>query len=308
MSASPLQRADFRQRLAGPIPSVSTPFLCDGAIDFEGLRRLIDRGLEAGFGSVVLTYGDSLYSLLTDDEIAETTRVAAEHVGARGTLVAADGMWGLPKEVEFARWCRGLGVDALMALPPDWTASCTIDSLVEYYRAASAEIPIMVVTNYLTHRPHAFGLELLERLRDEAPGVAAVKDDVCGEFARRMSIALHGEMALVAGGQKQNHLNQAPYGVDGYLSLYAKVCPRVARKYWSAVEAEDYRRAAGVVARYDMPMFDRLMKCTGGFDAGVHGLLELAGAGGRWRRKPYHSLSDEELEELGQFAQDLGVL
>ena len=46
----------------------------------------------------------------------------------------------------------------------------------------------------------------------------------------------------------------------------------------------------------------------GGFDAGIHGVLELAGICGRWRRPPYYSLSDAELEKLETELRNKGIL
>jgi hypothetical protein len=40
------------------------------------------------------------------------------------------------------------------------------------------------------------------------------------------------------------------------------------------------------------------MTYTGGFDAAMHGAMELLGLCGRWRRKPYYSLSDAEMDRL----------
>ena len=80
-----ISREEVREKLTGPIASLTTPFTRDGEIDYLGLRKLIDGNLEGGSNSSLLTYGDSLFSLMTDDEIAEVTRVVAEHTGKRGT-------------------------------------------------------------------------------------------------------------------------------------------------------------------------------------------------------------------------------
>ena len=45
-----------------------------------------------------------------------------------------------------------------------------------------------------------------------------------------------------------------------------------------------------------------------GGNAGQHGLIELYGIAGRWRRKPSTSASDEELERLAAFLADRGLL
>jgi dihydrodipicolinate synthase/N-acetylneuraminate lyase len=188
-----------------------------------------------------------------------------------------------------------------MVLPPDWAASCTPATFVEHYAAVAAEMPVMMVTGLFARRPMAQSIAIIEQVRDQAPGVVAVKDDVVGEFARRLSLAVYDQWAVISGGQKQNHLNVWPYGCDGYFSTFIKFKPAVAWEYWRAVEAKDLATARQVIRDYDMPLFDFIQGLPGSFDAAVHGIMELAGICGRWRRKPYYSLSDAEMETLAAF-------
>ena len=84
----------LRSLLSGPVTSLHTPFNKDGEIDYSGLRGLVERGVSAGSTAMMLTYGDSLFSLLTDTEVAEVTRVVAEQTAGRAAVVAADRIWG----------------------------------------------------------------------------------------------------------------------------------------------------------------------------------------------------------------------
>ena len=301
-----MDESRIREMLACPVASTPTLFLRDGRIDFDGLRNFIDFVIAGGTRTILLTYGDSLYSLLTDDEVEEVTRVTVEHTAGRALVVAADRIWATPKTVEFARYVREVGADMLMVLPPSWANSPTIDTLVEHNAAAAAEIPVMVVTNLFAPRQR-MGLEVLERLRDEVPNVLAVKDDVCGDFARRLTLLVRERMTVVSGGQKQNHLDLLPYGCDGYLSTFIKFRPAVTRDYWAAVQAGDPARLREIIRVYDMPYFDFIMDLPGGFNAGLHGTLELFGVAGRWRRKPYYSLNDQEMERLADFLRSKGL-
>ena len=290
--------------LTGPVMSVHTPFTRDGAIDYGSLRGLVDRGIDAGSTTMLLTYGDSLYSLLTDDEVAEVTRVVAEQTAGRAAVVAADRIWWTGKTVEFARYAREVGADVLMVLPPDWAGSCTADSFVAHYAAVAVEIPVMVVTNAFSRSP-AMGLEVLRRLRDDVPGVIAIKDDLVGVFARKMAILLRGHWSIISGGQKQNHFDLIHYGCDGYLSTFVTFAPHVTQAYWQAVQTEDWVDAARIIREYDIPYFDYVLGVIGGFDAALHGTFEHFGLSQRWRRPPYHSLTDEQMEQLSQLFLDL---
>ena len=80
---------DAKYALTGPVISVRTPFLPDGEIDFEAMRRMIDRGIEGGTRTLMLTVGDSHYDCLSDDEIAEVTRVVVSQAAHRVRVIAA---------------------------------------------------------------------------------------------------------------------------------------------------------------------------------------------------------------------------
>ena len=284
--------------------SVHTPFMRDGAIDYDSLRGLVDRGIEAGSTTMLLTYGDSLFSLLTDDEVAVVTKVVAEQAAGRAAVVAADRIWWTGKTVDFGRYARDVGADVLMVLPPDWAGSCTAETFVAHYAAVAAEIPVMVVTNVF-NRSQAMGLDVLGRLRDETPGVIAIKDDLVGAFARKMALLLYGHWAIISGGQKQNHFDLIHYGCDGYLSTFVTFAPQITQRYWQAVQTEDWAEAARIIREFDMPYFDYVLSVKGGFDAALHGTYEHFGLSQRWRRPPYHSLTDEQMEELSQLFVDL---
>ena len=297
---------ELRSLLIGPVTSLHTPFTRDGEIDYSGLRGLVDRGIDSGSTTMMLTYGDSLFSLLTDSEVAEVTKVVAEQTAGRAAVIAADRIWWTGKTVSFAQYAREVGADLLMVLPPDWAGSCTVETFVAHYAAAAAEIPVMVVTNVF-NRSHAMGLEVLRRLRDEVPGVVAIKDDLVGTFARKMAVLLHGHWAIISGGQKENHFDLVHYGCDGYLSTMVTFAPQVTQAYWQAVQTDDWDGAARIIREYDMPYFEYVLKVVGSFDAALHGTYELFGLAERWRRPPYHSLTDEQMEELSQALADMNL-
>lgn len=302
-----MTREEIREALTCPIASVPTLFLRDGSIDFDGIRNFIDFTIAGGSTTMLLTYGDSLYSLLSDQEIAEITRAVAKHTAGRALVVAADGIWATPQEIEFAKYVRQVGADVLMVLPPDWALSCTVDTFVEHYAAVAEHIPVMVVTNVFARR-QALGLKVLKVLRDQVEGIVAIKDDVTGAFVRKVCLLVHDHWAVFAGGQKQNHLNMIPYGCDGYLSTFIQFKPSVAQDYWTATQRGNWDRAKEIIRTYDMPYFDFVMQLPGGFDAGIHGALELFGIAQRWRRKPYYSLSNEEMEQLADFFRQKSLL
>ncbi len=302
-----MDREAVRASLHGPIASVRTPFARDGSIDYAGLRRLIDFDIAAGARALLLTWGDSLFALLTDAEIAALTRAVASAAGGRATVIACTGRWATPKAVEFAAFCRECGADILQVFPPFWyPGACAPAALVAHHAALAAHVPLAANNAELMRQGgEAAGLELAQSLLAQVEGVWAMKADVTGEFDRRVTSLVRDRWAVFAGGQKSFHLELWPYGCAGYLSTFITFRPAVAHAYWREIASGNVRAAAAIVERIDRPFFARIAGLAGGFDAALHGIAEICGLAGRWRRPPFASLGDAELEELEQFLREL---
>jgi dihydrodipicolinate synthase/N-acetylneuraminate lyase len=219
-----------KEALQGPIPTLRTPFAVEGEIDHQALAAMIEFDLAAGARALVLTYGDSHFDILSEQEVAHVHQRVAEVAGKRCYKVAADKGLGTRRAVAFARECLAWGFDIIMIKPPDWGGSTTIESLVEHYRAVAQVMPVMLVTNIFIPRGAAFGRQVVTRVLEEVPGVVSIKDDMGGPFARELCAGHADRAAIWAGGQKQNHLAIAPYGACGYLSTFLTFRPEIAHR------------------------------------------------------------------------------
>jgi len=74
---------EVRRALSGPWPSIRTPFTRQGEIDYDAVRRNVDFVIAAKAKAVVLTHGDSLFSVLSDEEIAQLTKVVVQQGALR---------------------------------------------------------------------------------------------------------------------------------------------------------------------------------------------------------------------------------
>ena len=288
-----------------PVASVSTPFNKDGSIDHTGLRNIIDFIVEAGTGLVLLTYGDSLYSILTDRDISEVTRIVTEQVRKRALVVAATGMWWTGESIGFAGFCRETGVDILMSLPPNWADSCSIDTLKNHYTAISREMPVMLITSLANK---ALPIKVIDELLEEKNNIIAIKDDVCGGYGRKMASIINGRWAVLSGGLKENHLDIMPYGADSYLSVYMRFKPEISSKYWKSIKSGDITGAVDIINRFERPYFKMIEQVNSDFDSVIHASMEIVGLCKRWRRKPYKDLNDPQMEIVKDFLDNCRLL
>lgn len=294
--------------LTGPVMSMRTAFDRSGDIDFPAVQKIVETGIEGGTQSIMLTVGDSHFDCLSDAEIGTLTEATVRQTADRALVIAADRYHSTDRAVTFARSCRELGAGMFMALPPDWAHSCTPRSLADHYATIARELPVMIVTNRFIPRGPAFGLETIERALDLSDRIVAIKDDMGGVFAQDLCMRFNQRVAIIAGGQKRNHLNLHPYGCCGYLSTFAMFNPTFAADYWHRIVNDDLKGAAAMIAEKDAPFFQFLQSVEGGFDAAMHGMIELYGLGQRHRRKPYHTMTDDALAELESFLVRLDLL
>ena len=300
--------AEIREALSGPVPSISTPFLKNGDIDYDTLANMINFYIDSGIKTILLTPGDSLYFCLSDAEIAELTRFAAREAGKKVMLIAGDLNASTSQAVEFAEYSKNVGVDLYITLPANWCNAITPETCSEHYAAVGKVMPTMILTCALSPMGDSKALKTLEMTMDKSDGVTAIKDDYCGVFSRQMALLCHERLAIIAGGQKQNHMNIVPYGVDGYLSVYARFKPEIAWKYWDAITRKDIPAAVGIIAKYDIPFFNKIMSFEGGFDVGIRASMELFGISKGWRRAPFRSVDHKDIVAMREFFEELKLV
>ena len=305
---------ELRDALNSPIPSLRTPFTPAGEIDFDGLRAQIDFVIAGGAKTVMMTWGDSLLSVMTDDEVGQVARVIVEHTAGRAKVIAADDGWATNKAVAYGQYCADIGADLLMLFPPDWAGSTTADTIVDHFNVVSEHLPTMLVTAFFTQsgvfgpRAPGYEMEMIRALYEGAPGLVAVKDDVLGELGNSLCTTVRDRWAIVSGGLKKNHTLQLPYGVDGYLSLFMSYKPEISWSYWSSVQSGDYEAAWKIIREIEQPMFSHMAGVQGGFNAAVHGMFEVLGICGRHLPLPYYTMNDAEMEELKTVMQSMKLL
>lgn len=306
---------ELREALDSPIPSIRTPFTRDGEMDLDGVRAQVDFAIAGGARTLMLTWGDSLHSLLTDEEVALLAKVVVEHAAGRTRVIAADNGWAINKAVAYGEYCAEIGADLLMLLPPDWASSTTPETVVTHFNAVSEHVPTMLVTAFFNQggvfagRSAGFQLAVARALYEGVPGMVAVKDDILGDPGIELCMRTRDRWAVVSGGLMKNHALFVPYGVDGYLCLFMSFKPETAWQYFDAMKSGDFETAWRIIREIERPVMDLLQSSgEGGFNTAVHGLMELFGICQRYLRLPYHTMTDAQLEKLEDSIRRLGLL
>jgi dihydrodipicolinate synthase/N-acetylneuraminate lyase len=288
---------ELRDRVKGPVNSIYTTFTSEGELDWPGIRAMVEMGIAGGSGVSLLTFGDSQLDFLTDQEVAELTRVVVEQTAGRALTVAATKRWSQRLTLDFAVYCRELGVDLLMMLPSDHAFSS--EGKIAWYRAAAKIIPVMLV-GFPT-------FDILDGVRDD-PRICSFKEDGTLDYSLNLMIRYPGQWAYMTGGMYRRHLAQWPYGCQAFFSWATGFAPAIAQRYWDAVQANELETAARVVTDIEAPYFQLIERFPEKFQDVQRGALALNRMTQRYLRAPRRSLTDADMEELASVLKPLGLL
>ncbi|AKO99585.1 dihydrodipicolinate synthase family protein [Marinovum algicola] len=136
------------QPLTGILPVAPTPFHADGAIDTEGMTRVLDCMIDQGVDAICILANYSEQFVLSDEERAALTRVSLEHVSGRVPVIVTTSHFSTQVVVDRAREAEALGAAMLMMMPPYHGVGLVPGeaAIFEHFAAASdaVSIPIMV--------------------------------------------------------------------------------------------------------------------------------------------------------------------
>ena len=163
---------------SGVFHILATPFRADGALDTDGLPRLVECALATGItGFTILGIAGEAHRL-TDEERRRVVETVVKEVRGRVPVAVGVSASGTHLATAFARVAREHGADALMVAPP--TGLKNLDTVAEHYRmvAAATGLPIVLQDEPVTtqvNMPAPFiaqvcaDLPLIEAVKLEEP-------------------------------------------------------------------------------------------------------------------------------------------
>ena len=107
-----------------------TPFDERGELDRESLKREVDWCVRAGAHGIVAPVNASEGPSLTDEERREVTKIVVETTAGRIPTVIGVSATGVQSSLQFTRWARELGADAVMAMPPYGARITDFDAII----------------------------------------------------------------------------------------------------------------------------------------------------------------------------------
>ncbi|QDY71176.1 dihydrodipicolinate synthase family protein [Qingshengfaniella alkalisoli] len=134
-------------QLTGAWPVAPTPFHDDGALDMDGMRRVLDCIIDQGVDGVCILANFSEQFLITDEEREALTRLSLDHVAGRIPVIVTISHYATPIAVARARLARDLGAVAVMMMPPYHGAllkGTAEQTYAQFAAVGEVGIPIMI--------------------------------------------------------------------------------------------------------------------------------------------------------------------
>jgi len=242
--------------ITGSIVALVTPMSDDGAVDYDGLRRLIDWHIAEGTDgiSVVGTTGES--PTVTVEEHCEIIRVAVEQCAGRVPVMAGAGANSTHEAIELSRFAQKVGADCTLQVVPYYNKP-TQEGIYQHFRAIAQAVDIPMVLYNVPGRSVAdMSVETTLRLA-EVPGVIGVKE-ATGSLERAAWLIRRAPAHFrIYSGDDPTAIALMLLGGHGNVSVTANVAPRAMHELCAAAIAGDAIRARDIHMRL-LPLHQHL--------------------------------------------------
>ena len=131
--------------IKGIIPALLTPFDHNYEVNYDSLRKHVNRLIEQGAGGFYVCGSTAECFMLDDNERMKIMEVVTEEVNGRVDVIAHVGNINLRKAVEYAKHAESCGVTAVSSVPPFYY-KFKKEEIVSYYATISdaVDLPMIV--------------------------------------------------------------------------------------------------------------------------------------------------------------------
>ncbi len=290
--------------ITGSIVALVTPMHDDGAVDYDGLRRLIDWHIAEGTDciGVVGTTGES--PTVSVEEHCEIIRVAVDQCAGRVPVMAGAGANSTHEAIELSRFAQKVGADCTLQVVPYYNKP-TQEGIHRHFKAIAEAVDIPMVLYNVPGRTVAdMAVETMLRLA-QVPGVVGVKE-ATGNIERAAWLIRQAPKHFhIYSGDDPTAIALMLLGGHGNVSVTANVAPRAMLEMCVAAIAGDAARARDIHLSL-LPLHKHLFAEANPIP--VKWALQRMGRCGGAIRLPLVPLSDQAQPVVEQALKDCGLI
>jgi 2-keto-3-deoxy-L-arabinonate dehydratase len=184
--------------ITGVLPVAPTPFTAEGAIDLDGMRRIIDCMIDQGVDGICILANFSEQFLLTDAERMALMEASLSQAGNRVPMVVTTSHFSTTIAAGRAKAAADSGAAMVMMMPPYHGSGLQADeeAMVEHFAAVSkaSGLPIMLQDAPLSGVK--LSVPFMARLAKEVPAVSYFKIEVPFAAAKLRDLIAAGGSAI----------------------------------------------------------------------------------------------------------------
>lgn len=206
-------------------PVAPTPFLPTGAVDYDGMKRVLDLMVDQGVDGICILANFSEQFLISDAEREQLTRVSLEHVAGRVPVIVTISHFATDIVVGRAQLAKQLGAAMVMMMAPyhgallkgtaqqtyqqvDAVGAVGIPIMIQDAPLSGVELPVPLLVQM------AQNIEMVKLFKIECAGaaaklrelIAAGGDAIEGPFDGEEAITLMADLDAGASGSMTSGL------------------------------------------------------------------------------------------------------
>jgi len=236
----------------GSMVALVTPMRADGAIDEQGLERLVEFHVENHTDAIVAvgTTGES--ATVDEDEHCSLIRRVVGISGGRIPVIAGTGANSTTEAIDLTRCAKEAGADACLLVTPYYNKP-TQEGLYLHHKAVAEAVAIPQILYNVPGRTACDMLpETVERLA-QVDNIIGIKE-ATGDLDRgRVILDRCGEDFILLSGDDASSLELMLLGAHGVISVTANVAPGPMHEMCKAVRTGDTAGAKEINERL-MPL------------------------------------------------------
>lgn len=284
--------------------AIVTPMLPDGAVDFDGLKKLIDFQIDGGTDAIIIcgTTGES--STLDDDEHRAAIRCAVEHTANRIPVIAGTGSNDTKYAIELSKEAQELGADGLLVVTPYYN-KCTQKGLYQHYKQIADNVNIpMILYNIPSRTGVAIDISTVEAL-GQHKNIVAVKE-ASGNIGYTAKLAAKcGDLVDIYSGNDDMIVPIMSLGGKGVISVLSNILPKETHQMCQYCLDNNFAEATKLQLEY-LKLINTLFIEVNPIP--VKTAMNIIGLPSGPCRMPLCEMTDEHIETMKKILAENGLL
>ena len=293
-------------KLTGVYVVLVTPFTKDGAVDYDGLHKNVERLVDHGAQGVIPLGSTGEFASLDDEQKKQVTQTVIAAASGKIPVVVGSSAETTEKAIYYVKQAKDLGAAGALVLPP-WYYTPDPDEIVHHYTRISeaVDLPIIIYNNPFTSKVD-IQPETVARLA-KLPNIDAIKES-SGNIRRIAELrTLTDDGIGIFCGWEDMAYESFVMGAQGWVCVIGNVVPRMAVDLFELITAKSDLAAAWELYKKMLP-FLRYLEYAGKTQKALKYALDRIGLVGGYCSSPKLPLSDADKAEVDQLLQGLGVV